>query len=226
MTTEPTEIRLYGDLGDRFGRTRQLFVSSPKEAVRALCSTVQGFRQYLLDHSELGYRVLVGGDPSSEDGEAVIADHLHIPTGRQVIRIVPVYAGAKNGALEVIAGVVLVIVGTIYQQPWLTNIGISLILGGVSNLLTSAPPVNPPTGIGSAQREPSYLFGGPANTVSQGGPVPVGWGRLRVGGVVISGGIVPEAINNKGQFGQVGDGTGTMIGDGDTTPWVASVAVG
>ena len=40
----------------------------------------------------------------------------------------------------------------------------------------------------------SYTFSGPVNTTAQGQPVPVGYGRLIVGGAVISAGITTEEI--------------------------------
>lgn len=219
---ELTEVRLYGALGQRFGRSRRLAVGSPAEAIRALCATVPGFKAHLQGPAhQQPYRVLVGT-------ETVTADELRTPSGHQVIKIVPVYAGAKSAVGQIILGVALVAATygvNIAVAGALMGLGTSMIVGGISRLLASPPDLNPPGSVGGKKQDPNYLFGGPANTISQGGPVPVGYGELLVGGVVVSAGLVPETPNSRGQFGGLGDGNGTLLGDGDTTPWVASVAV-
>jgi predicted phage tail protein len=232
-----TEVRLYGALGIQFGRVRHLDVSSPREAVRALCATVPGFRKHLVQEERQRYRILVGG-PGGADvppvAQQVGLEDLAVPTSREVIRIVPVLAGAKDAWVTAVIGIALVAVsyggGLAYLGASASvvsavgSIGLAMAIGGISQLLASPPTLNP-TGIGGEARDRNYLFAGPANTISQGGPVPVGFGRLRVGGVPISGGIVPETPKNQGQFGAHGDGLGTITGDGDTTPWTGSVAV-
>ena len=66
----------------------------------------------------------------------------------------------------------------------LVAVGVSLMLSKPPPMVTPAAIANPsadfsgsPTGGG----EPSYMFGGPVNTVGEGGPIPVGYGRLIVG---------------------------------------------
>jgi len=220
-----TEVRLYGVLGDRFGRSRMMAVSSPAEAIRALCATMKGFREYLSEGvgAQQGYRLLAGR-------EHVKLDDIKAPSGQQAIRIVPVYAGAKSAVGQIIVGVVLIVASfipglNVAVAGYLMSMGIALTIGGISRLLFSPPDTTPSVGSGGNTKDQNYLFGGPANTIQQGGPVPVGYGELLVGGVVISAGIVPEVLRDAGQFGQEGDGLGTLTGDGDTTPWVASVAV-
>ena len=62
--------------------------------------------------------------------------------------------------------------------------GIGLVASGVSNLLTPMPQFGDFREIeGGGNR--SYLFNGPENTVREGGPVFVGYGRLLIGSHVI-----------------------------------------
>lgn len=225
-----TEVRLYGHLADRFGKVFHFALdnASPAQALRAL-RNLPGFWDHIIEHNEPGYRVLIG-----DNQEGLGRDDLTVPTGPQVIRFVPVVQGAKSGFGQILVGIVLIVAaaysgGSSYAflqaiAPTLQGIGVAMVIGGVSQLLASAPQVQGPSGLGNT-KDKNYLFAGPANTISQGGPVPIGYGRLRVGGVVISAGIVPEVSNSIGQFGGLGDGLGTITGDGDTTPWVASVAV-
>jgi len=53
----------------------------------------------------------------------------------------------------------------------------------------------------SVANKPSYLFNGARNTMTQGNPVPVGFGELGVGSQVISAGIrsvqITEANENE-----------------------------
>ncbi len=69
-------------------------------------------------------------------------------------------------------------------------LGASLILGGVSGLLTPTP-----SSLSPADQRVSFIFNGAVNTVTQGGPVPVLYGRMMVGSVVISAGITVEQIS-------------------------------
>lgn len=101
----------------------------------------------------------------------------------KTLHIVPVVAGA-SGAVRAIVGVILVVVGLYFNQPWLVNIGASMALGGVVEILTK-PKTQTPT-----QKEDdkgTAVYNGAVNVTSQGGPIPVIYGRVgRCSSVVIS----------------------------------------
>lgn len=188
MTQALREVRLYGVLGKRFGRLHRLAVESAAEAVRALCAVLDGFEAYLLSQrSAAGYRVWAGPYNLAE------AD-LPRPAGsREVIRIVPVVHGAKRqGFGQVIAGAALVVAGTLLMPtfPMLgaaaVKVGFGLAIGGVMQMLSPQHKVNRDEPSKGAQ---SYSFGGAINTDEEGGCVPLLYGRLLVGSLVISGGI-------------------------------------
>ena len=180
-------IRVYGRLARFLGqRTFQAAVSSAAEAVRFLLTN---FPQLEAHMSQQHYRVSVGGY-ALEEGE------LHHPSGQQVIRIVPVLTGA--GAVgRILAGVALLSLSFIpgfaaWAGPTayalITGVGASLVLGGVSQLLTPVPKM--PTGEDSAQDpRKSFSFSGVQQTSRQGVPVPICYGRTLVGSVVISAGV-------------------------------------
>lgn len=177
-------------LAKKFGRKFTFDVNSPKEAVAALRATVPGFESHLLEHSEPGYHIFTGK-------ENIGVDQLNHPTN-QDIRIVPAITGAKKGgALQVILGIVLVVVGlfTWWGDGTATiQLGAALILGGVSQMLFA-----PPKPKNAAEREnpnnrPSYSFDGAVNTAQQGNAVPVGYGRLIVGSQVISAGMYVSSL--------------------------------
>lgn len=191
-----TKIELGGVLGKTFGKTHQRLVCTTSEAVRALCCTIPGFEQFLNTSKSRGltYAVFRGE-------KNIGVDDLGFPVPDDVIRIVPVVVGSKSGGLlQVIFGAVLVaaafISGGTSLAAWgaletgLAMTGASMILGGVIQMLSPQP-----NGIAmkdQGENKPSYAFGAPTNTVSQGYPVPIGYGKRRIGGAVISAGIYVE----------------------------------
>lgn len=184
-------ILLYGFLGRRFGRVHRYDVASPAEAVRAMCATLKGFRKALVDGG--AYRVLVGGKQSLSVEEVP-----HPVSDRESIRIVPVIAGAGNGAGQVILGAALVVVGTFTTffsagtSSALVVAGYGMMIGGAAQMLFAS---TSPKSTDRAENQPSYAFDGAVNTAAQGNPVPVLYGGpLIVGSQVISAGLSVEAI--------------------------------
>ena len=65
--------------------------------------------------------------------------------------------------------------------------GVGLVAAGVSNLLAETPKFADFKDPGAKKSfGQSYLFDGPEGTAGEGGPVPIGYGRLIVGGVAIT----------------------------------------
>ena len=192
------EIRVYGRLAKFLGkRVFRAEVASAAEAVRFLLANFPQLEKHMADQH---YRVSVGTYELAED-------ELHDPAGQQQIKIVPVLAGA--GAVgRIIAGVALIAGAIIIGQPWLgtfayqaiIGVGIGLTLGGVTQLLTPVPQVNP-SALGKdtdADPRKSYSFSGVQNTSRQGVPVPVVYGETIVGSVVISAGIDTVQVTDNG----------------------------
>lgn len=191
-------VRLLGELGKRYGRKHRLDVRSPAEAVRALCANFRDFRQFVASSADrhVGYRVLIQKQDVSEA-------ELHNPAS-QTITFVPVVAGANF--LKKLGGVILgaaliaaafflppvALIGTMTLASVTFTIGVSMVLGGIAQLL-SPTPKTPDTNAGAAN-EPSYIFNGAVNTSAQGAAIPVGYGRMIVGSAVISAGISVEDI--------------------------------
>jgi predicted phage tail protein len=196
-TSQPLRtIRLLGDLGRRFGREHRLAVATPAEAIRALCVVRPGFRQYV-ESRERWFKVLVRKAPVAD-----FERELHLQHGQDAsFTIAPVIAGAKSKFFQIILGVALI--GLAVLNPALgaiaigkttlaavaVNVGLSLVIGGVAQLLAPTPEYTEPV-----ENQPSYLFNGPVQTTQVGFPVPVGYGELIVGGARISTGIWSEDI--------------------------------
>lgn len=181
------EVRLYGHLGREFGRVHRLAVASAAEAIRALCANFPRFEAAVRGHDR--FHVLTGRTFRDEKD-------LSTPVGGgEVIKIVPVVAGAKNnsvwGLVKVVIGIVLIVVGAYYGYPELVQIGIALVLSGLAQALTPTPKT-PKNQVGEDQS--GYIFSGATNVSAQGATIPVGYGRLIVGSVVASGGVSTEDL--------------------------------
>lgn len=185
-------VKLYGHLGKQFGRMHRFDIHTPAEAIRALRANFKGFAEALLQHNKPGYRIL-----SAEGARSV--EQLHEPMGGNTIKIVPYVVGAGKGVGQFIIGAHLVAAGFalgVAGYPTVggivMNIGVAMMIGGVSQMLFTPPdppePGTPPT------NAPSYSFNGAVNTTNQGNPVPVCYGRLIVGSQVISGGMHAAGI--------------------------------
>jgi predicted phage tail protein len=181
-------VRLYGVAGARFGRVHRFAVSSTAEAMRALCTQVSGFEKFLMNAKDNGltFAVFKGRKNLGEK-------ELEHPVGDDEIRIAPVLVGSKKaGLFQTILGAALIVVGVLtsaYGGGSLIGLGASLALGGVMQMLS-------PQTAGLAGTGPdngtSYYFNGPVNSSAQGEPVPLVYGRMRVGSRVISAGIYAQ----------------------------------
>ncbi|MGK0735819.1 tail assembly protein [Yokenella regensburgei] len=193
-----TRIELGGILGKTFGKTHHRLISKRQEAARALSATINGFEQFMISSQKRGltYAVFQGKKNLGEE-------ELGFPVTGEVIRIVPVIIGSKKaGVLQTILGAVLVVVGAVVgvMTSWtgvggaigaaMVSSGIGLMAGGVIQMLSPQP-----AGLSSKQdsdNRASYAFGGVTNTAAQGYPVPLLYGKRRIGGAIISAGIYVE----------------------------------
>lgn len=191
-----TQIELGGILGKTFGKVHHRLISTTHEATRALAATVKGFEQFMISSKRRGltYAVFRGK-------KNIGIDDLGFPVTGEVIRIVPVVMGSKkSGLLQTILGAVLVVVGVVVTGlSWgmaapvggaLISSGIGLMAGGIIQMLSPQT-----AGLASKQdadNRASYAFGGVTNTAAQGYPVPLLYGKRRIGGAIISAGIYVE----------------------------------
>lgn len=186
-------IELGGILGKTFGKTHQRLISKIEDAPKALAATVDGFEKYMISSKRRGltYAIFLGK-------KNIGKDDLGFPVTGDVIRIVPVIIGSKRaGVLQTVLGAVLVAVGAILSftpaaaaSPFLYQAGAAMMIGGVVQMLSPQP-----GGLSSKQdsdNRASYAFGGVTNTAAQGYPVPLLYGRRRIGGAIISAGIYVE----------------------------------
>jgi predicted phage tail protein len=176
MTTQT--IRLHGFLGKKYATSIKLDCANVFQVMSALVSRFgPQFKEDVRTHS---WHVFEGRAQAGND----LGEHeLNRPLRKKTLHLVPAVEG-EGGAIRAILGIVLMVVGFIYAQPWLINIGAALALGGAADLLMK------PANGGPAQREDeraSKTFNGAENITTQGGPKPIGFGRVRrASSVVIS----------------------------------------
>jgi predicted phage tail protein len=187
------KIKLYGQLAKFVGRrVLEADVATAAEAVRMLVANFPGLEQHM---AEQYYRVTVGAYDLG-------LDEIHDPAGQQDIKIAPVVVGAGGAGLKIAIGALL-IVGAFFTggatigllglaapvavSTVLGGIGFSLLLGGVSQLLTPVPKVPQGADTDNDPRK-TYNFSGIQQTSRQGVPVPCVYGLTLVGSVVISAG--------------------------------------
>lgn len=218
-TTQVRTVRLYGKLGQMFGREFKLAVASPAEAVRALAAQLPGFEKHFMNAHKrgVGFAVFTGK-------KNITKDELTHPCGDDTIKIAPVLLGSKEGGwLNIVLGVVLIVVGVMLQDysgtiasigVGMIGAGVSMAIGGVIQLLSPGP-----KGIGGEDRadnRANHNFNGPVNTTAQGNPVPVLYGRMKVGSAVVSAGIIAQDDVYAPSSGGSGGGGG---GGGGSPPW-------
>jgi len=188
------EIRVYGKLA-KFLKKRvfRAEIASAAEAIRFLVANYPEIERHMADQY---YRV------SLADRDLAL-EEIDEPCGRQIIKIVPVIEGA--GAVgRVLAGVALLAASFAIPgfAAWagptayglIVGVGASLVLGGVAQLLTPVPVI--PRGSDSPNDpRKNYSFSSIQNTSRQGTPVPIIYGEMIVGSVVISAGVEIEQVS-------------------------------
>lgn len=195
-----TVIRLSGSLAKAFGRRQDRYLDSGtvQEAMRALKATLKGFEAFMLAAEKKGQRFAI-----FRNRQNVGTDEFGMG-GTQEIRIVPVIAGSKRGGIfQTVLGVALIAAATIAtpggigaafaaEGMWGTAavMGASMALGGIVQMLS--PQAKGLSSSAAPENKPSYAFGGPVNTVAQGNPVGVLYGKRRIGGAIISAGIYAD----------------------------------
>ena len=188
------KIKLYGELAEFVGHKEfEVQVDSLAKAVSFLVNNFPQIEGYM---NPKYYQVKVGN-------YAIDESEINDPIGKEDIHFVPVISGAR-GFGRILLGAVLI--GAAFLAPGSTlvfgkgfgaslakagfltkaaiGIGGSLVLSGVSDLLFPLPELPD----FSSEQDPrlSFSFSGTQNTARAGTPVPIVYGEIMTGSVVIS----------------------------------------
>ena len=197
------KIKLYGELAEFVGHKEfEVQVDSLAKAVSFLINNFEGIDRFM---NPKYYQVKVGNYDIGEE-------EIHHPIGQEDIHFIPVISGAGRGMGKILLGAALIglsffsfgtsaglgvafskgfaKVGLI--QKGLFGLGAALTLSGVSDMLFPLPK---PKEFNSEQDpQLSFSFSGTQQTSRAGTPVPIVYGEIFTGSVVISGGIDTEQV--------------------------------
>lgn len=185
-------VRFYGTL-KQFGTTFKLEVQNTAEALRALTSQIPHLRQFIQQGL---FTVRIA--QQYIDNRYLEKGLYYTLKANDVIHITPVLKGAKRGGVfGVIAGIAMiatalvlspVVLGAVAASTaWTIGaVGASLLLGGVAQMLTKQP--NMPS-VSEKEKKNSTAFSNLSNMASQGKAMPLAYGRIRTGSMIISQGV-------------------------------------
>ena len=195
------KIKLYGELVKITGHKElEAVVNTTAQAVSFL---VNNFPELESHMSSRYYQVLL-------DKEEVDIEELHFPVGKSDIKFVPVISGSGGLGKALFGGALIALsfgVGGLFTAPLTMSggfaaagfgakaafgIGASLVLGGVSDMLFPTPKMPQ----FSSEQDPrlSFSFNGTQQTSRAGTPVPLVYGEIFTGSVVISSSIDTEQV--------------------------------
>lgn len=167
------KVHLHGVLGEKYGALHEFAITTPREAVRALDVNYRGFYADFIKQD----RYIIIADDDLRDGdsaaELTLARELHL-----VPRIdgqAPLVGLGITALIPAISGTAATILGGVL----LTGVMI-----GLSLLLKPKQPEEK-----EEAKDESYAFSGPENVTEQGAAVPLIYGRVFVGSVVVSAGL-------------------------------------
>ena len=198
------KVKLHGELVEFVGHKEfDAVVSSSAEAIKFLVCNFKGIEAYMNDRY---YQIIINDND-------VGADELHDPIGQSDVNIVPVVSGAGGGFRKALLGVAMI--GLAFAMPGATfsglgftakagfsgfqaaigNIGIALTVQGVSEMLFPLPKFKE----FENEEDPrvSFSFSGVQNTSRAGTTIPLCYGEIVTGSVVISAGIDTNQIVTK-----------------------------
>ena len=205
-----TQVTLHGILAKEFRKTFSLAIKRPKEVFDAISCAHSNFRNRLFELSNQGihFSLLIDGKKITH------VEELSIASEDKQIDIVPIIGGSGAVAIGVIGAGLASVGGAIGTSAFLvglagtagaaaigsaiTYLGVGLMLMAVQMALAPKPEMQRPSSdVNSAKQ--SFLFSSKANFAEQGIPVPVGYGRLRVGSAVIQSTIksYPQAFEKE-----------------------------
>ena len=190
------KVKLYGELAKFVGHKEfEVQVDTVGKAVSILIHNFPGIESYM---SPRYYQVKVGKYDIDKN-------ELGYPVGKEDIHFIPVISGSGKGFGKILLGAALIGVavfsggagfgaggvlgfgsttGAFSLAALGGNIGIALVLSGVSDMLFPLP--EPQRFNSEEDPRLSFSFSGVQNTSRAGTPVPVVYGEIFTGSVVIS----------------------------------------
>jgi predicted phage tail protein len=198
-----TKIILHGKLRKLYGESFEFAnIKKPIDAVQALDVIFPGFRKSVINEAKEGghYEIIANGESQS---------CLELTQNKKRIEqidITPCLVGSGPGGFIAILGAFAVGIGvygglSVAVSAFFIALGVGLIIAGIMYLMTPIPENEPnEQNIRASVRNSSFLFQNPQNTTTQGRPVPIVYGKLRVGSHVIGTTITNFSLHEDSQL--------------------------
>tara|TARA_R100000988_G_C4002704_1_gene170204 strand:+ start:1192 stop:1818 length:627 start_codon:yes stop_codon:yes gene_type:complete len=198
------KIKLYGRLARFVGeRTLEAEVQSPTQVIRFLLANFPDLEKHMIEQN---YCIKIGNYD-------IDSSELNNPVGQQEIKIIPVISGSR-GLTKVLIGAVVIgaviafapagvglgaggglgfgvaagTTATFATSAFALagNIGLYMVLSGAAEMLT---PVPKPPAVSDDPQSVNFSFSGVQNTSRAGTAIPVVYGEIFTGSLVVSAGI-------------------------------------
>jgi len=181
-----TNITLHGILAKEFGESFKMKIYKAANVIKAIDVNRKNFNKRIFELSRegLNYTMIVDGKKITE------LEELNIQREPQEIHLVPLIMGS-GGALLVAAIVgggataATLTGGALFAANVINMVIISVVSMGLQMLLAPKPEAPAPISASTKAMAESFAFSNKINVATQGVPVPIGYGRLKVGAQVI-----------------------------------------
>lgn len=180
------KLVLYGDLAKYFGKEHVIYVHNVEEAIKYLAVN---FSQDFTKAFNAGYYYVrkVGKNVK----RCLNEKELKFSLGDCDLHIIPVVKGAamnqkSKGWVKVGVGTLLAVAGAFTGQAWAVTMGIGIALQGVVDVLTYVPQKK------QAEDNSNNTSFNPQNVGAEGTTIPVIYGKVKIGSVVVSSGTYAE----------------------------------
>jgi len=242
------KIYFDGELAAKYGSEFTMNVDSFGEVFKCLQANIPGVTQYLIEchEKDVGFMCKVGEAPLTDEKE------LLLQYGEGDMYISPQPMGSKSAGAKILAAAALIAISFFVgggpfallgaESATFANVaaftaftlGINLALTGVMQLMAPDPATD-------SQQDEAYLFQGSGQTILEGDPVPILYGKMRIPGRPVSFRVKNEnqRFYNSGAQASVSDtgpssnptskapgivppqgaGGGSIGGIGETTTW-------
>lgn len=211
------KVHLYGAL-KKYGPVIEMNIATPVQAFRALMTNFPETRKIVADGA---FKIVVG---DRHKGRQLSEDELnfHGRKDLHIIPVMKGGGGGGRGVAKIVVGAAIIaaawwmapeLVGASITgeaglgAAWgtevgfagitygnIAGVGVSMALSGAFQALSPTPKAASYESRESPDQRASFLYNGPVNTVEQGATIPLVYGRMRTGSVLVSAGLSVEQI--------------------------------
>lgn len=178
-----TTITLHGILAKEFGENFRMKIHKAANVIKAIDVNRRNFNKRIFELSREGfnYTMIVDGKKITE------LEELNIQKEPQEIHLVPLIIGAGGVALvtAVIGHAIVAGSAAAFAAAAINFVVLTAVSIGLQMLLAPKPDAGPQISATTKALSESFAFSNKANAAAQGSPVPVGYGRLKVGSQLI-----------------------------------------